>query len=190
MSRELHRPQPSLRPSKFPGKACRLLGRWACAQSHSFSSDIFLPDGCSRILEVLGPPGSCNLSPENFDPPIFPSLYPPDEQDLAPRGKEKPGAETLGALKRSSLACLCVFEVLHPHWLQGWLWGIQVSHLPPGQLAAGMDTFHHLPIYQVNELLAHKFLCRVIPMAFHDNPGSQYITNVLCKHNKGVDPTH
>lgn len=115
MIRELHRPQPSLRPSKFPGKACRLLGRRACAQSHSFSSsDIFLPDGCSRILEVLGPPGSCNLSPENFDPPVCPSLYPSDEQDLAPRGKERPGTETLGAQKELPCLPLCARGTMSP----------------------------------------------------------------------------
>ena len=63
--------------------------------------------------------------------------------------------------------------------------GSAISHLVSWQ-----QEWTPFTIYLVNELLAHEFPCRVIPIAFHYNPESQYITNVLCKHNKGVDPTH
>lgn len=133
---------------------------------------------------MLGPPGSCNLSPENFDPPIFPSLYPPDDQDLAPRGKERPGAETLGAQKALPRLPLCARGTVSP--LTPGL-TLRVPGQPSPAWPAGSRNGH---LYRVNELLAHEFPCRVIPMAFYYNPESQYITNVLCKHNKGVDPTH
>lgn len=63
--------------------------------------------------------------------------------------------------------------------------GSAISHLVSWQ-----QEWTPFTIYLVNELLAHEFPCRVILIAFNYNPESQYITNVLCKHNKGVDPTH
>lgn len=55
----------SLGPGKSPGQAD--LGD----ELHFSSPDSFPPDGGSGILGVLSPPGCCNLSLENFGPPIF-----------------------------------------------------------------------------------------------------------------------